>query len=65
MPSRIPKLRRWRCTHKQTGKTVEVAAPTRLLAKMNATYALDIPIQWYAEFSATPIKNVASTLKLS
>lgn len=63
--SRIPKLKRWRCTHTWTGAQIEVDAPTRVLAKMNAAHALGIPLLWYGEFSATLLKGVAPVLKLS
>lgn len=63
--ARIPKLKRWSCTHTWTGATVEVDAPNRVLAKMNAAHALGIPLHWYGEFTARLLKGVEPVLKLS
>lgn len=50
--SRIPKVKRWLCTHTWTGRQVHVEAPTRLLAKLNAAREIGIPALWCGEFTA-------------
>lgn len=50
--ARIPKLKRWICRHTWTNTLVEVSAPNRVLAKLNAAHALDMPLVRYGEFTA-------------